>query len=81
MVLDIWKKVLTPDNLSNVPTPSNPSNRIKVTDSINEDDDKHSMAVVIKWESSVQSNSRRNSSICSKSFGHRKSQVRHEDDI
>ena len=76
MASNLWKKVSTPDNMSNARTPSNPSNRMKVSDSINEDDDKHSMAVVIKWEASLQSNSRRNSSICSKSFGHLKSQVR-----
>lgn len=74
MASNLWKKVSTPDNMSNARTPSNPSNRMKVSDSINEDDDKHSMAVVIKWEASLQSNSRRNSSICSKSFGHLKSQ-------
>ena len=77
MASNLWKKVSTPDNMSAARTPSNPSNRMKVSDSINEeDDDKHSMAVVIKWEASLQSNSRRNSSICSKSFGHLKSQVR-----
>ena len=79
MASNLWKKVSTPDNMSTARTPSNPSNRMKVSDSINEeDDDKHSMAVVIKWEASLQSNSRRNSSICSKSFGHLKSQVRLE---
>ena len=79
MASNLWKKVSTPDNMSAARTPSNPSNRMKVSDSINEeDDDKHSMAVVIKWEASLQSNSRRNSSICSKSFGHLKSQVRLE---
>ena len=76
MASNLWKKVSTPDNVSSARTPSNPSNRMKVSDSTNEDDDKHSMAVVIKWEASLQSNSRRNSSICSKSFGHLKSQVR-----
>ena len=79
MASNLWKKVSTPDNMSNARTPSNPSNRIKVTDSINEDDDKHSMAVVIKWEASVESHSRRNSSIHLKTFGHQKAQVRYED--